>query len=128
VDYLIDTHTLLWIVTDSSKLSSRAKKLYLDPENRILVSLASIWELAIKSSLGKIALEKSLEEFVDEHVKGNNIQILDIGLPHILRIAKLPFHHRDPFDRLIISQQIENNLSIIGSDKLFDEYGVDRIW
>jgi len=128
MDYLLDTHTLLWIVTDSPKLSNRAKKLYLDPENKIFISLASIWELAIKSSLNKLSLDKPLEDFVDEHIKGNDIQILNIELPHILRIEKLPFHHRDPFDRLIISQQIENNLSIIGSDEAFDKYDVERIW
>ena len=128
MDYLIDTHTLLWIVTDSPKLSIRAKKLYLNPENKIIFSLASIWELSIKSSLKKLTLDKPLEEFVDEHIKGNDIQILNLELPHILRIEKLPFHHRDPFDRLIISQQIENNLPIIGSDKEYDKYGVKRIW
>lgn len=128
MDYLIDTHTLLWIVTDSPKLSDRAKELYLNPENKIFFSLASIWELAIKSSLSKLTLEIPLEEFVDEHIKGNDIQILNIELPHILRIEKLPFHHRDLFDRLIICQQIENNLPIIGSDKEFDKYGVRRIW
>ena len=128
MDFLIDTHTFLWLVTDSPKLSNRAKKLYLNAENKIFLSLASIWEIAIKSSLGKIALDKPLEEFIDEHIRGNDIQILKIELPHILRIEKLPFHHRDPFDRLIISQQIENNLPIIGNDREFDKYGVKRIW
>ncbi len=128
MDYLIDTHTLLWIVTDSPKLSSTAKKHYLNPENKILISLASIWELAIKSSVDKLTLNKHMEEFVDEHIKGNDIQILNIELPHILRIEKLPFYHKDPFDRLIISQQIENNLSIIGTNEVFDKYGVKRIW
>ena len=126
--YLIDTHTLLWIVTDSPKLSNKAKKLYLESENKILFSMASIWELAIKSSLGKLSLEKTLDDFVDEHIKGNDIQILDIELPHILRSEQLLFHHHDPFDRLIISQLIENNLSIIGSDEAFDLYKVNRIW
>ncbi len=128
MDYLIDTHTLLWIVTDSPKLSKRAKELYLDSENKIVISLSSIWELAIKSSIGKLILKKSLENFIEEHIKGNNIQILNIELPHILRIEKLPFYHRDPFDRMIISQQIENNLTIIGADSIFDKYGVKRIW
>lgn len=126
--YLLDTHTLLWIVTNSPKLSKKAKKLYLETDNTILFSLASIWELAIKSSLGKIEFEKTLEDFIEEHVRGNNIQVLNIELSHLLRIEKLPFHHRDPFDRLLISQQIENNLSIISCDKVFDQYGVNRIW
>ncbi|VAX19122.1 hypothetical protein MNBD_IGNAVI01-2280 [hydrothermal vent metagenome] len=126
--YLLDTHTLLWIVTDSPKLSKKAKKLYLETDNTILFSLASIWELAIKSSLGKIEFDKTLEGFVEEHVKGNNIQILNIELPHILRVEQLPFHHRNPFDRLLIAQLIENNLSIISYDKIFDLYKVNRIW
>ena len=128
MDYLIDTHTLLWIVTDSPKLSNLAKDLYLDSENKILISMASIWELSIKSSLGKLTLEKPIDEFVDEHIKGNDIQVLNIELPHVLRIEKLPFHHRDPFDRLIISQQIENNLPIICNDEVFDKYAVKRVW
>jgi len=128
VDYLIDTHTLLWIVTDSPQLSHLAKELYLDSENKIIISLASIWELAIKSSLGKLKFEKSLENFVDDHIRNNNIQILNIEVSHILRIEKLPFHHRDPFDRMIIAQQIENNLTIIGADKVFDKYNVKRVW
>lgn len=126
--YLIDTHTLLWIVTNDPKLSAKAKDLYLDSENEIFISLASIWELSIKSSIGKISLEQPLDEFVDEHVKGNDIRILKIELPHVLRIENLPFYHRDPFDRLIISQSIEDNIPIIGSDKTFDSYPIKRIW
>ncbi len=102
--------------------------LYLDEQNTIFVSMASLWELAIKSSLGKISFEMPLEDFVEEHIRGNDIEILNIELPHILRIEKLPFHHRDPFDRLIIAQQIEENLPIISADEIFDAYGVQRIW
>ena len=126
--YLIDTQTLLWIATDDPKLSQEAKRIYLDSGNEIFLSMASIWELAIKSSLGKITFEKTLEKFVDEQVKGNDIQILNIELLHVLRIEQLPFHHRDPFDRLLISQSIENNLPIIGTNSVFDKYEVERIW
>lgn len=126
--YLLDTHSLLWIITDDSKLSKRAQDIYLDSENDIFLSMASIWELAIKSSLGKISLDKPLDEFVSEHVLGNNIEILEIKLPHVLRIEQLPFHHRDPFDRLIISQAIEDSLPILGGDNAFDLYKIKRIW
>ena len=126
--YLLDTHTLLWITTDDPKLSKKAKNIYLDAENEILLSIASIWELAIKSSIGKITFQKDLDDFIDFHVKGNNIEILKIELPHVLRIEKLPFHHRDPFDRLIIAQAIEDNLKILGADNIFDKYKVKRIW
>jgi len=126
--YLLDTHALLWITTDDLKLSKKAKNIYLDAENEILLSIASIWELAIKSSIGKITFQKDLDDFVDVHIKGNNIEILKIELPHVLRIEKLPFHHRDPFDRLIIAQAIEDNLKILGADNTFDKYKVKRIW
>ena len=126
--YLLDTHALLWITTDDPKLSKKAKNIYLDAENEILLSIVSIWELAIKSSLGKITFQKDLDDFVDVHIKGNNIEILKIELPHVLRIEKLPFHHRDPFDRLIIAQSIEDNLKILGADNTFDKYKVKRIW
>ena len=126
--YLLDTHSLLWIITEDSRLSKKAERIYLDAENDICLSMASIWELAIKSSLEKISLKKPLDEFVEKHIRGNNIKILDIRLPHVLRIERLPFHHRDPFDRLIISQAIEDNLTIIGCDKAFDMYSVKQIW
>ena len=126
--YLLDTHALLWITTDDERLSDRVKDIYLNAENVIYFSMASVWELAIKTSIGKIKFEKDLDDFIEVHVKGNNISILKIELPHVLRIADLPFHHRDPFDRLIIAQAIEDNLSILGSDSIFDRYKVNRIW
>ena len=126
--YILDTHTLLWIVTDDSRLSSDAKRIYLDKRNDICLSLASVWELAIKSSLSKISFGMTLEEFVDEHVFGNAIDILYIGLGHVVRIEQLPFHHRDPFDRMIISQALEEDLIVLGSDTLFDDYGIKRLW
>jgi PIN domain nuclease of toxin-antitoxin system len=126
--YLLDTHALLWLTTNQPQLSQKVKDIYLNVENEILLSAASLWELAIKSSLGKIHFEKGLEAFIDVHVKGNNIEILKIEIPHVIRIEKLPFHHRDPFDRLIIAQAIENNLRIISSDKTFDKYKIKRIW
>jgi PIN domain nuclease of toxin-antitoxin system len=126
--YLLDTHSLLWLTTNDSRLSLMAQELYLDAGNDIFFSMASIWEMAIKSSIGKISFESNLEDFVEDHIKGNNIEILKIELPHILRIERLPFHHRDPFDRLIIAQAIEDNISVIGNDTEFDKYKVNRVW
>ena len=128
MNYLLDTHTLLWIVKDDPQLSLLARDMYLNPENNIFVSLAAIWELTLKSSIGKLLLTKPLDEFVEEHVKGNDIQLLNIEFPHIVRLEKLPFYHRDPFDRMIIAQLIENNLTILSADKMFDRYGVKRVW
>ncbi len=126
--YLLDTHALLWLITENPKLTKKVKQIYFDGENEIFLSMGSIWELAIKSSLEKISLEQSLEAFISEHVTGNNIEILEIKRPHVLRVEQLPFHHRDPFDRLIISQALEDNLLILGTDKTFDLYGIKRIW
>ena len=126
--YLIDTHTLLWIVTDDPELSETAKKIYLDQSNEIYFSLASIWEMAIKISIGKLSIEKSLQDFTEHYIIENDIKILNIQLPHVIRIEKLPFHHRDPFDRLIIAQGIEDNIPIISSDRIFDLYPIKRLW
>lgn len=125
---LLDTHTLLWIVTDDEKLGKKAKLLYLDNQNDIYLSIASIWEMAIKTSLNKLELGDTLENFVAHHIKGNNIRILNIGLSHLYKIENLPFHHRDPFDRLIIAQSMAENYPILSSDNRFDLYPVNRIW
>ena len=126
--YLVDTHTLLWIAGYNPKLSKKAKEIYLNPKNEIFLSIASIWELSIKIGLKKLKLSLPLKKFVDIHILGNNIQILNINLNHLYRIEKLPLHHRDPFDRLIISQAIEEDIAIIGNDEIFDNYKIKRIW
>ena len=128
MNYLLDTHTLLWITTEDSKLSENAKDLYLNNENEILLSMASIWELAIKSSINKISFDTTLEDYIEQHVRSNNIKILDIELSHVIRVENLPFHHRDPFDRLIIAQAIEEKLPIISKDNFFDKYDIQRKW
>lgn len=126
--YLIDTHTLLWIVDNNPQLSKNAREIYLDEGNEILLSMASMWEIAIKISLKKLIIPGYLQDFVKEHILGNNIQILNISLSHIYRLETLEYHHRDPFDRLIISQSIEENIPVISSDDKFDRYGIKRIW
>ena len=126
--YLLDTHALLWILADDQRLSKNAKDCYLDKKNIILLSLSSIWEMSIKSSLNKLEIKSSMETFVEQHVINNNIQILNILPQHLYPLEKLPFHHRDPFDRLIISQAIYENMPVITSDKNFDLYSVKRVW
>jgi len=125
---LIDTHTLLWIVTGDQKLSDRARDIYLNTENLIFFSMAGLWEMAIKISLNKLFLEGPLKDFIHTHIKGNDIKILNIEVKHILSLENLPFYHRDPFDRLLISQSMNENIPILSSDKAFDLYPVKRIW
>jgi PIN domain nuclease of toxin-antitoxin system len=126
--YILDTHALLWILTDDDRLSKKVRDTFLETKNIILLSLASIWEMSIKISLNKLKIKTSLASFVDQHVINNNIQILQILPEHLYPLEKLPFHHRDPFDRLIISQAIYENLPVITSDDNFDLYAVKRIW
>jgi PIN domain nuclease of toxin-antitoxin system len=126
--YLIDTHTLLWIVDRNSQLSKTAQERYIDESNEILLSIASIWEMAIKISLKKLIIPGFLSDFVKDHVIGNNIRILNISLSHIYRLETLRYHHKDPFDRLIISQAIKENIPIISPDNRFDQYEINRIW
>jgi PIN domain nuclease of toxin-antitoxin system len=125
---LLDTQTLLWIVTQNSQLSAVARDIYLDEDNEILLSMASIWELALKISLNKLTMKESLPEFVQNHVKANDIKILNIELPHILALEKLPWHHRNPFDRIIISQSMKENIPILSANEELDFYSVTRIW
>ncbi len=125
---IFDTHTLLWIVTNDSKLSKKAKSLFLNSKNEILFSFASIWEMAIKINLGRLSIDQSLKEFIKHHIKGNDIKLLSIELNHILLLENLPHHHRDPFDRLLICQAIAENIPIISSDKDLDLYLIKRIW
>lgn len=125
---IFDTHTLLWIVTNDSKLSKKAKSLFLNSKNEILFSFAGIWEMAIKINLGRLSIDQSLKEFIKHHIKGNDIKLLSIELNHILLLENLPHHHRDPFDRLLICQAIAENIPIISSDKDLDLYTIKRIW
>ena len=126
--YLLDTHVLLWIVEDNPQLSDKVKAIYLEEENEMILSIASVWEIAIKSSLNKLDIPGSLKEFVKKHIRGNNINILPIELSHLYQLEKLPFHHRDPFDRLIIAQGMMADIAVISKDKIFDAYLIKREW
>jgi PIN domain nuclease of toxin-antitoxin system len=126
--YLLDTHALLWIVTNDPRLSKKAKNVYLTSENLIFFSIASLWEMAIKISLKKLSIEEPLNEFIQIHIKANDIKFLNIEIPHILALENLAYYHRDPFDRLIIAQSIHEDITILSSDKIFDLYPIKRVW
>ena len=123
---LLDTHTFIWFVTGNSRINEKVR---LQIENNAnLISIASLWEIAIKSSIGRLDLELSIEQLVEEQIVANGIEILSITAQHLMTVANLPLHHRDPFDRLIISQAMVENLPIVGVDKAFDSYAVRRLW
>jgi len=125
---LLDTHTLLWFLLEDSRLSTRAWDNIADPDASVFVSPASIWEIAIKISLGKYALPSPFISFWEEQLQANDFALLPISVPHTARVAVLPFHHRDPFDRLIIAQSLVEVIPVVSSDATFDDYGVKRIW
>ena len=126
--YLLDTHTLLWFLTDDKKLSRRARQLIESSSNESFLSIVSLWEIAIKTGLGKLDLDKPFEQMFPEQLYLNNIKILDITVNSLIKLTTLPLHHRDPFDRLIIAQGLAEGLPIISVDTTFDAYGIDRKW
>ncbi len=128
LDALLDTHAFLWWVGDAVPLSRRARRAISDRRNECFVSLASSWEIAIEVSLGKLRLGTPLERFVPDHMAANGFRMLGIELDDVARVASLPFHHRDPFDRLLTAQALRRDLVIVSRDRSFDRYGVERVW
>lgn len=126
--YLLDTHTFLWFINDDPLLSPIAKRLIESPENAVYLSIASVWEMAIKVSLGKLEVPSPFTDFIDAQVQENSISILAIKTSHAGIVTNLPFHHRDPFDRLIIAQARSEGYTLISRDEIFDRYGVERRW
>src|SRR5688572_17169522 len=122
--YLLDTHTFLWFINAGKALTVSVQSLIEDPNNEIFLSIASIWEMAIKVSLGKLTTPQPFTEFVVKQMQENNITVMNISPEHAGLVATLPFHHRDPFDRLIIAQALTEEIPIISIDAVFDAYGV----
>lgn len=125
---LLDTHALLWFVLEDPRLSIDSQSVITNPNNQILVSIASLWEIAIKISIGKYQLSDPFESFWLEQLKLNRFTLLNVAIQHTARIITLPFHHRDPFDRLIIAQALVERIPIVSVDDVFDLYGVSRVW
>ena len=125
---LLDTHAFLWWIEDATTLSKRARTAISNAGNECLLSLASCWEMAIKLSLGKLRLPSTIERFIPEQLAANSIRQLAIDFRHVARVATLPFHHRDPFDRLLAAQALEERCVVVSADPIFQKYGVQRIW
>ncbi|MBD2307999.1 type II toxin-antitoxin system VapC family toxin [Chroococcidiopsis sp. FACHB-1243] len=125
---LLDTHTFIWFVTNSSQLSIAVKELIEDENNEKLLSIASIWEMAIKQSIGKLRFSQPFQVFVQQQLSINSIDVLNININHLTVVSSLPLHHRDPFDRLFISQAMVAQLSILSIDSAFDSYPIQRLW
>lgn len=124
---LLDTHTFLWWVSDDPQLTPRARRTIADA-SQVFLSIASCWEMAIKVSIGKLDLPKRVEHFVPEQLAANNLELLNVDLSDVARVETLPFHHRDPFDRLLAAQALNDDLTVVSRDAVFRQYGLRRIW
>ena len=125
--FLLDTHTFLWFLSGDVELSKQARMLIEHPQHEKYISIASFWEIAIKSSLGKLTLDVPFVELKTEVAK-NSFQILPITFEDTLQLISLPFYHSDPFDRIIVSQAKGNNLTLVSRDSNFSLYPVHLLW
>jgi len=128
VRLLLDTHAFLWLNAGDAALSVRARKAIEDARNDRFLSVASLWEIAIKVSLKKLAIEVELAELVQGGAIENGIVLVDVAPRHALGVVRLPFHHRDPFDRMLVAQAKAEQLVLVSRDAAFDAYGVKRLW
>ena len=127
MEFLLDTHGLIWFINGDKQLPNNAKKLIKDIHNKCYVSVATIWEIAIKISLNKLDLNGGFSEISRIIVK-YDFELLPISIEHIAEIINLDFHHRDPFDRIIIAQGKVENIPVVTKDKIFERYQIDTIW
>jgi PIN domain nuclease of toxin-antitoxin system len=128
MNLLLDTHVLIWLVDGSDNLSQSAKQAIEDEQNSLYLSIASLWEMTIKMSLGKLQLGISLDRIVESYLIPASIEILPINLNHLLVLRDLPLHHRDPFDRILISQAQAEELTLVSGDRLFGDYLARILW
>ena len=125
---LLDTHAFLWLITDEDRLSENARQTFLNTENSLFFSAASLWEICIKKSLGKISLKDGWFQTIKEEMAINTIQWLSIEMTHCAEVTELPFHHRDPFDRMLIAQAIVEEMKLLSRDSRLSDYAIELIW
>lgn len=127
-DLLFDTHSFIRWADEPSKLSRAALAALEDENNRLFVSDVSLWEMQIKVQLGKMKLKLPLEDLIESQRRDNEIEILQITTRHILALNNLPFHHKDPFDRLLIAQSLAEDFTIVTTDSEFPAYPAKLLW
>ena len=125
---LLDTHTFLWFCQGSDHLGETVRQTIEEDTNLPLLSIVSIWEIAIKVSLGKLHLQQPFETLIPLLLKQNGIELLHVDIKHLFPLVNLPFHHRDPFDRLLIAQAMQERIPIVSMDAVFDSYPIERLW
>ena len=125
---LLDTHAFLWWISDDRRLSDRAREIIGDGRNELYFSAASGWEISIKVGLGRLDAPESLDRFIADQLSRNAIQALPIYLRHALHTRTLPDHHRDPFDRILVSQAVLEETPLLSADPQISRYPVEVVW
>lgn len=125
---LLDTHAFLWLITGDDRLSENARQTFLNTDNSLFFSAASLWEICIKKSLGKISLKDGWFQTIQKEMKINTIQWLPIEMTHCAEVTELPLHHRDPFDRMLIAQAIVEDMKLLSRDSRLSVYAIELIW
>ncbi|TAE25177.1 MAG: type II toxin-antitoxin system VapC family toxin [Candidatus Kapaibacterium sp.] len=128
MNIILDTNAFLWLIGNQAKLSRKAATTIADKQNTFFLSVASPWEMAIKSQSGKLVLPEPIEPLISRETALNNIEVLPVSLDAISLVETLPSIHRDPFDRIIIATALTQNFAVMSSDAVFDDYNVSRIW
>jgi PIN domain nuclease of toxin-antitoxin system len=128
VNILLDTHSFLWFIGGHPNLSRTARTFIEDDSHQLFLSIASLWEMAIKVSLNKLSLAQPFDTLIPEQMNLNGIALLDIQIDHVAVVAEMPFYHRDPFDRLLVAQATVEQVPIVSADRSFDAYSVQRLW
>lgn len=128
MNLLLDTHAFLWLMEAPEKLPVKILKACENPANRLFLSLASIWEMQIKIGLGKLRIKGTLSVIVSEQITSNSMEPLPIQLSHLWGLSKLPSHHADPFDRLLVAQAQVEKLALVTADEAIRRYKVNVAW
>lgn len=125
---LLDTHAFLWAIREDERLSPRAREIFIAGSNELFLSVASVWEILLKVQVGKIRFEEPAVGYLKRQIFKNNIRMLPILMDHVAHLESLPLHHRDPFDRILVAQSMEENLSLLSADPLMQRYSLAVIW
>lgn len=128
MNLLLDTHTFIWWADEPRKLSADALVALEDENNRLILSVVSVWEIQIKTQLGKMKLSLSLKDLIASQQQANELAILSVTIEHVLALDSLPLHHKDPFDRLLVAQGVVENVTIVSKDPKLSAYAVSLLW
>ena len=128
MNLLLDSHSFIWMHNEPHKLSAKVAMEILNPASVLFFSIVSIWEIQIKIQIGKFSFKKSLADVISKEQQVNNLQILPVNLSHVLELEKLAFHHKDPFDRLLIAQARIENIILVTADPKLSAYSVNLLW